>query len=88
MKLDKGMCIFAQYSDIFGTPRQGFHETRIPYLDVALWDTIGTIVIAIVLALIFDLSIWLTVSIAFCLAIFLHYLFCVKTKLTVAMNLV
>jgi hypothetical protein len=33
-----------------GQPRQGFHAARVPVLDVALWDTVGTVAIAAGLA--------------------------------------
>ena len=35
---------------LFGAPRTGFHATRIPVLDLAAWDTMGTLAIAFVLA--------------------------------------
>ena len=77
-----------KYRDIFGPPRSGIHATRIPYLDVALSDTISTIVVAVLIAYIFGLSIWKTVLAAFALGLLAHVLFGVRTKLTVALGLV
>ena len=74
---------FCEYKDIFGKPREGIHATRIPILDVALWDVVGAIV------LIFGL-IWLGLSPACSVAvvvvgtIILHRLFCVNTRVNEA----
>jgi hypothetical protein len=76
------------YRDMFGLPYQGFHAVRIPGLDVALYDTFGTIVIAVIVAYLFDWTVWKTVLGAFALAILMHALFKVHTKLTVALGLV
>lgn len=35
---------------ILGEPRKGFHEKRIPYIDLAFNDTVGTLVIAFLLS--------------------------------------
>ena len=82
------MCIFAKYRDIFGKPRQGFHEARIPGLDLALWDTLGTIFIAVVIGLVSGVSVWICIAVAFAVAIVLHWLFCVRTTMTVTLGLV
>jgi len=76
-----------KYRDALGKPRQGFHAMRIPGLDVAARDTIGTFVIAVLLALIFKWSIWKTVLGAFIIGLLMHALFGVKTKLTVLLGL-
>lgn len=71
-----------KYRDVFGKPRQGFHAARVPILDLALWDVVGTLLIAAV--------VWRTtacravsaVAGVFVLATCLHLLFCVKTPTT------
>lgn len=35
---------------ILGEPRKGFHEKRIPYVDLAFNDTVGTLFIAFLLS--------------------------------------
>lgn len=72
----------SQYKDSLGQPRQGFHAARVPILDVALWDTVGTIVIATCIALMFRLSIWKTVVAAFVLGMLMHIAFDVRTRQT------
>lgn len=67
--------------DILGKPRQGFHAARIPFIDIALWDTVGTVVIALVIAYVFKLTAWKVVVYAFVLGIFMHWLFSVRTKI-------
>jgi len=77
----------AAYKDSLGEPRKGFHAARIPILDVALWDTLGTIVIAALVAYAFKWSAWKTILGAFVLATFLHWLFGVRTKMTTTLGL-
>ena len=79
---------FHKYKDIFGSPRKGAHASRIPLLDVATVDTIGTIVIALLVAYMLDWSYWKTVLGAFAIALFMHVLFGVRTKITAALGLV
>lgn len=72
------------FKDIFGTPGEGVHSTRIPVLDIALVDTVATIVTAFLIQKVFypDTP-YLTVLILFTiLGEILHYLFCVNTKVT------
>ncbi len=72
-------CPFKQFSEIFGRPNEGVHSYR--FLNLAMVDVIGTIVIAIMIAKFFNLNIWLTVIIAFIIGIILHRLFCVNTTI-------
>lgn len=72
-------CPFKQFSEIFGRPNEGVHSYR--FFNLATVDVIGTIVIAIMIAKIFNLNIWLTVIIAFIIGIILHRLFCVNTTI-------
>ena len=76
----------SKYKDALGIPRTGFHSARIPWLDYALWDTVGTIAVTWVLVMIFakDKSFLNTIRwviFVFLLGIFLHFLFGVKTKM-------
>ena len=76
-----------KYKDILGVPGQGFHAARIPILNYALWDTVGTIAITWALVLIFakDKS-WQNtlrwIVFAFSLGLFLHIIFGVRTTMT------
>jgi len=79
--------LFVRYKDALGTPRVGFHAARIPYIDYALWDTVGTVVITLALVYFFakDKS-WQNtlrwVIFAFGLGLILHVLFGVRTTMT------
>jgi multidrug transporter EmrE-like cation transporter len=79
--------LLAKYKDVLGTPKVGFHAARIPILDYALWDTVGTLVITLALVYFFakDKS-WQNtlrwVIFAFGLGLILHVLFGVRTTMT------
>lgn len=81
------MCFFSKYKDALGVPRTGFHSARIPWLDYALWDVVGTIGVTWVLVLLFakDKSFPNTlrwILFAFLLGLLLHLLFSVDTTMT------
>jgi hypothetical protein len=65
------------YKFLFGVPEQGFHETR--FMGLALYDTLGTLVISVLLAIWWKLSIWKTFLYLFVLGEVLHYLFGTQT---------
>ncbi len=73
------------YNRIFGEPRKDFHSIRIPILDIALLDTLGTIFFAYILSFYClkrtKYNFFIILFILFILAIFSHYIFCVKTKI-------
>lgn len=76
-----------RYKDALGVPRTGFHSARIPWLDYALWDVVGTIGVTWVLVLLFakDKSLPNTlrwILFAFLLGLLLHLLFSVDTTMT------
>ena len=79
--------LLAKYKDALGIPRVGFHAARIPLIDYALWDTVGTLVITLALVYFFatDKS-WQNtlrwVIFAFGLGLILHVLFGVRTTMT------
>lgn len=70
--------MFCKYRDIAGKPRTGFHKTR--FLDIAIYDLLGTIVIAIAIANVLQFNFIYTFICLLCLAILVHRLFCVNTK--------
>lgn len=66
-----------QYSTALGTPGVGFHEARLG--NFALWDVVGTFVIAFMISILAATPFLKTTVVLFILSIFLHWLFCVKT---------
>jgi hypothetical protein len=82
-----------QYKDVLGLPREGIHATRIPWLDYALWDVVGTIGITWLLVFLFaeDKS-WQNtlrwIVVAFALGLFLHVIFGVRTKMTTTLGVI
>lgn len=72
-------CPFKYFKEIFGRPNEGLHSYR--FLNLAIVDVIGTIVIAYIIAKIFNLNPWITIIIAFVIGIILHRLFCVNTTI-------
>ena len=73
--------MLCQYKNIFGIPREGFHKARIPFVDMALWDTLGTVAIIALITYFSGVS-WIIVSLSvIMLAVFLHSIFCVPTQL-------
>lgn len=73
--------------EMAGAPRTGFHATRIPYLDWALWDTLGTFLAA---ESMYQLD-WFDArgpAYAFCLSlgVIAHVLFQVRTAFIVQLG--
>ena len=64
-----------------GQPREGFHAHRIPGLDLALWDVVGTVCMAAFISVVFKVHFLATVLVLFLSAMILHRLFCVETRL-------
>lgn len=78
--------MFCKYKDIFGKPRQGAHSIRV--FDFAIIDILLTFVGAYIIKIIgnkYDKNLdYSYISLLlFIIAIFLHWLFCVNTKLNV-----
>ena len=75
------MVSLCRYKNVLGIPRQGFHALRIPVIDAALNDFLGTIVLSLLTWYFFGkekqqrwtthFAVWLG------LGSLLHYLFCV-----------
>jgi hypothetical protein len=80
------MCIFSQYKDILGVPREGIHSYRV--YDFAIVDFIMTFVGACIIAYFFKMNVFLVFLYLFILGEYLHILFCVDTKfLSIFFNL-
>lgn len=71
---------FCKYKDIFGIPGKGVHSYR--FLDTAIFDYIGTIVLAAILTKLTDIPFVISTIIMFVLGILLHHVFCVPTNAT------
>ena len=70
-----------KYRDILGKPREGFHSVRI--FDFALYDILATLVLAFVVSYLTNINYWKSLVVIMLIVIFLHWLFCVDTKLNV-----
>ena len=80
------MCIFAQYKDILGVPREGIHGTRL--YDFAIVDFVMTFIGACIIAYFFKMNVFFVFLYLFILGEYLHILFCVDTKfLSIFFNL-
>jgi hypothetical protein len=71
--------MLCEYKDIFGMPNEGLHKYRI--FDIAIFDTVGTIIIAYLIHYKFNTNFLLTFLIIFIIAEILHYIFCVETTI-------
>jgi hypothetical protein len=80
------MCIFAQYKDILGVPREGIHDIRV--YDFAIVDFFMTFIGACIIAYFFKMNVFFVFLYLFILGEYLHILFCVDTKfLSIFFNL-
>jgi hypothetical protein len=68
------------YKDAGGVPGQGLHALRIPVVDLAAVDVVGTVVIALLVARRFHWRAWIVVCAAFVVGFVAHALFCVDTR--------
>jgi hypothetical protein len=71
-------CPFKQHRDIFGVPGTGVHKQR--FLDVALFDYIGTIILAIIFSKLTKIPLVVSTILMFVLGVVLHMLFGVNTS--------
>jgi hypothetical protein len=69
--------MLCQYKDILGIPGQGIHKYRI--FNIAIFDVLLTIIVAIIIAYIFNINLIITLLLLFLLGIILHRIFCVRT---------
>ena len=72
------ICPFRQFKDILGKPFEGIHSMR--FLDTAIVDYTGTILLAMIGSFITKMPLVLTTIIAFVITIIIHMLFGVKTN--------
>lgn len=73
--------MLCEYSDIFGKPREGVHSVRI--CDIALVDVAGTVFLANILSKTFKFKFVYTLLVLLLIAIIIHRIFCVNTKINV-----
>lgn len=76
-----------EYKDILGEPRKGFHSARIPWLDLALNDVLGTGLIIVALYYITDIGLGWLILITIVVTVLIHKLFCVQTKFNIFLGL-
>ena len=76
---------FCEYKHIFGIPGEGVHSTR--FMGVALFDYIGTILLAVLTTWATKVPLVITTIFWFVLGIVLHALFCVPTQATIFLGL-
>lgn len=69
--------MFCKHADVFGRPGEGVHSTRIG--GYALYDIIGTFLLAFITTYLFRVNIFVSVLAWFIVGEILHYMFCVKT---------
>lgn len=74
------MVSFCSYRHIFGIEKEGVHKYRL--FNIAIVDTILTMLLAFALALYFKTSFLLVFFILIVIATLLHRLFCVESTLT------
>jgi len=71
---------FCQFKDIIGKPNTGLRKKYRIY-DIAVIDTLVTILGAYLIALYFNWSFWKVLAIVFLAGIASHRIFCVRTGL-------
>lgn len=79
--------MLCSYKNIFGKPYEGVHSIRIPIIDLAFIDVFFTVIAAYIISKYFEYNFVCTLLFLFLLAIFIHYIFCVNTRLNVFLNL-
>lgn len=79
------MCIFKNYKNILGVPKKGVHELR--FLDTALNDYIGAILLAILITYLSKIPLVVTTIASFVIGELLHYLFGVETNTLKYLNI-
>lgn len=72
----KSLCT---YTNALGEPKKGIHSYR--FLGLAIMDVIMTLIGALIIAYVFQISFVYTALTIFALGIVLHRLFCVRTTI-------
>lgn len=75
------MWYFCKYKNFFGKPKEGVHSIR--YFNIAIFDVLGTILLAKFYQYYFfkNIDIMLILFFTFLQGIILHRIFCVKTTI-------
>ena len=73
------------YAFIFGKPKQGAHSTR--FLGYAVVDSVGTVLLAILLAYMFNTGFWVTLLATFVVGEILHYIMGAQTHFLTTLGL-
>ena len=68
-----------KYKNMLGVPDKGIHSYR--FMSVSIVDVIMTIIAAILISYLFNISLFYTLITLFVLGIILHRLFCVRTTI-------
>lgn len=68
-----------KYKNLLGEPNKGIHKYR--FLGIAIVDVIMTIIGAYIISFLLKKHFLLILFILFCLGIFLHRIFCVRTTI-------
>lgn len=71
--------MFCPYRHVFGEERKGFHSFRI--FDIAVGDLLLTILLAFSVSKAYNTNFFTTLFITLVIAVFIHRLFCVNTKI-------
>jgi uncharacterized membrane protein YcaP (DUF421 family) len=67
-----------KYKNLFGEPRKGIHSIRL--FDIAIVDVLLTILVGFIIAKLTHTNLMLVLGLLFLLSIFIHKIFCVRTK--------
>lgn len=70
------------FKHIFGKEGTGVHSIRL--FDIAVIDVLLTVVGAVALGYYFKWNVWITIAMAFIIGIIVHRVFCVNTKINMA----
>jgi len=74
-----------QYAFIFGKPKEGAHSTR--FLGFAVVDSVATVLLAILLAYVFNTEFWVTLFATFVAGEILHYIMGAQTQFLTTLGL-
>lgn len=73
-----------KHKNIFGKPGEGLHKYRM--FNIAIVDTLLTIIAGLVIAKLFKTNVYLTIILLFLMSIIAHEMFCVKTTINKLLN--
>ena len=73
------------YAFIFGKPKEGPHSTR--FMGFAVVDSVATVLLAILLAYMFNTGFWVTLLVTFVVGEILHYIMGAQTHFLTTLGL-